>query len=183
MALSLTFVSALMNLNPVLRFDGYWIFIDLLGIPNVNQYTWRYVKGWLRSRGHADPIHERLPRLGPRLKIIFIAYCVLYALGTSMILAFAVGLGVYVLLNPNRLLSILQTLWMCLAAGQWLYFFEYFYRHSMYLMAVALLFYLMYQMGRAAVSGILSGRLKITQAMRRSPKRTDHQVTSSPREE
>lgn len=36
-AIFLNYVSALFNLNPIFRFDGYWIFSDITGIPNLRK--------------------------------------------------------------------------------------------------------------------------------------------------
>jgi len=53
--------AVVLNLNPFLRFDGYWIFSDLLGIPNLYHsvkdlcgFIWRIIRR--RTQGHRPPI-------------------------------------------------------------------------------------------------------------------------------
>jgi len=38
------------NFHPVLKFDGYWVLCDLLGLPNLHQQAWRYLGALLRRR-------------------------------------------------------------------------------------------------------------------------------------
>ncbi|MHC4514825.1 MAG: hypothetical protein ACYTKC_06145 [Planctomycetota bacterium] len=41
-------VTVLFNLNPLMRFDGYYIFTDLWGTPNLWDRAGRFVKGWAK---------------------------------------------------------------------------------------------------------------------------------------
>lgn len=52
------------NLNPLLRFDGYYILSDLLGIPNLNQRANRQLRYWAERhlfglRKESSPAHSR----------------------------------------------------------------------------------------------------------------------------
>jgi putative peptide zinc metalloprotease protein len=49
-------VTVLVNLNPFLRFDGYWLLTDLLGVSSIHRsayHCWRYV--WHRIRREKCP--------------------------------------------------------------------------------------------------------------------------------
>ncbi len=48
-AILLTLYSCILSLNPLFRFDGYWIVADALGIPNLGKQT-RQVWFWLFKR-------------------------------------------------------------------------------------------------------------------------------------
>lgn len=79
----------LVNLNPAMRFDGYYLFCDLLGIDNLyarsaDYLRWRYRGGWF---GINAPDPE--PQAGRRLRIIFL----LYAAG-SWVYRFFLYLGI-----------------------------------------------------------------------------------------
>ncbi len=41
-------VTVLFNINPLMRYDGYYIVSDLTEIPNLRQRSFRYVMGWIR---------------------------------------------------------------------------------------------------------------------------------------
>ncbi len=44
--------SGLINLNPILRFDGYWVLCDLLGVTNLGRQPVRLARNlFLRLRG------------------------------------------------------------------------------------------------------------------------------------
>jgi len=42
-------VMALIAINPVFRFDGYWVLVDYLGIPNLHREAGLYLKQAIRS--------------------------------------------------------------------------------------------------------------------------------------
>jgi putative peptide zinc metalloprotease protein len=47
-------INSLYNLNPLIRYDGYWVMVDLVGIPNLrinaNNETLLFLKGLIRFR-------------------------------------------------------------------------------------------------------------------------------------
>ncbi len=43
-------VSLLVNLNPLMRFDGYYLFADALNLPNLEQRSHAVARWWLRER-------------------------------------------------------------------------------------------------------------------------------------
>ncbi len=57
--------SALFNLNPIFRFDGYWLFSDIAGVPNLRKRSLEILKYFvkrfiLREREIAEPIFLRI---------------------------------------------------------------------------------------------------------------------------
>jgi len=64
-ALKVTDGMMLLALNPILRFDGYWLFSDLIGVPNLHQRasdTIRWAVRWLfRNERGPRPDLLRLP--------------------------------------------------------------------------------------------------------------------------
>jgi hypothetical protein len=74
------------NLNPFLRFDGYWALVDLTGIPRLNQTTGQICRWlWNRLKGtahlYSKPDFMGVP-LGIRITVI------IYAAGTTVFLLY-----------------------------------------------------------------------------------------------
>jgi len=114
-------IMTLLALNPALRFDGYWIITDWLGLANLQRATVAYLSSLVtrfRRRGGYD-----YPRHLVGIKtIVFIAYALLSN-------AFMVAL---VLLNLRWLRSTIVALitglpdlglalWRAVSAGQWVH--------------------------------------------------------------
>ncbi|MGC5702606.1 HlyD family efflux transporter periplasmic adaptor subunit [Pseudomonas sp. NFXW11] len=61
------------NLNPLMRFDGYYLFADLLGVPGLQQRAFAMARWWLREKlwDFGDEPPEPLDR---RATLIFIGY-------------------------------------------------------------------------------------------------------------
>lgn len=56
-------ISVVLNLNPLLRLDGYYVLSDLSGIPNLRQSAVQFLAGGLRRRGvDADGAIDVTPR-------------------------------------------------------------------------------------------------------------------------
>ncbi|GAA5316942.1 MAG: hypothetical protein AseanaTS_21460 [Candidatus Pelagadaptatus aseana] len=72
---STTWISSLLiNLSPFLRFDGYFLVMDWLDMPNLHQRSFALGKWWLRNGlfGLAQPAPEPLP---PERQRLIIAFC------------------------------------------------------------------------------------------------------------
>jgi len=76
-ALSLT-----VNLNPFMRFDGYYILSDLAGIPNLHQRSLDVARWFMRRYllGFSDPAPEQWPKRKRNLVIVFGFLLMLYRL-------------------------------------------------------------------------------------------------------
>lgn len=66
-------VTLLVNLNPCMRFDGYFLLSDLLEVPNLQERAFRLARWWLRERlfGFGEVRPERLPRSLERTLIVY----------------------------------------------------------------------------------------------------------------
>ncbi len=62
------------NLNPLIKLDGYFIFCDLLGIPDLKERSTAYVAQWVRAMFR---LPAEVPHLRARRKWFFIIYAVL----------------------------------------------------------------------------------------------------------
>jgi putative peptide zinc metalloprotease protein len=86
-------LSLIVNLNPFMRFDGYYIFADLLGVENLQPRAFRHLR-WRLRRLLFNTAEERPDRFGPKLD----ATVTLYAIATAiyrLFLYFGIALLVY----------------------------------------------------------------------------------------
>lgn len=89
----LTF-SCLTALNPLFRFDGYWLVSDLAGIPNLRKRSWHVLKDVVeRFSGTSKDARSRVPRLSVRMMYFLYIYAAvsnmfflffIYELGTNL---------------------------------------------------------------------------------------------------
>jgi putative peptide zinc metalloprotease protein len=106
--LNVFFISAvttvIFNLNPLMRYDGYYMLSDLLEIPNLSRKAQRLLQevfGWycLGIRPHPDPF---MPVEG---RFWFVAYAIASAIYRWVIL-FGITMFLYIVLKPYELQSI-----------------------------------------------------------------------------
>jgi putative peptide zinc metalloprotease protein len=86
-------LSLIVNLNPFMRFDGYYIFADLLGVENLQPRAFRHLR-WRIRHLLFNTGEERPDRFGPKLDVIV----TLYAIATTiyrLFLYFGIALLVY----------------------------------------------------------------------------------------
>lgn len=70
-------ISFLLNLNPIFRFDGYWLMSDLLGVTNLGRQPFRLAKNLiLRLRGRKPPPSPWTLRITLLLSVYSIAWFV-----------------------------------------------------------------------------------------------------------
>lgn len=86
-------ITVVVNINPLMRFDGYYLFGDWLGEPNLMQRAFALSRWWLRERlfGIGDPPPERLPPSRQRTLVIYGFASWIYRFGLFM----GIGLLVY----------------------------------------------------------------------------------------
>jgi len=112
MALNLIFVSGLstllFNLNPLLRFDGYYILADFLEIPNLRQKATKLLHNVLRHWLLGIPV-VRDPFLPQRYVGWFIGYSIAAAV-YRWVLTFTIFWFLYQLLEPYGLKIVSQLL-------------------------------------------------------------------------
>ncbi|MBL8851370.1 MAG: biotin/lipoyl-binding protein [Planctomycetaceae bacterium] len=103
-----TVTTVIFNINPLLRFDGYYMLADYLEIPNLQQKASRLLQhtfAWY-CLGIELPEDAFTPRTGRGL---FVLYCIASAIYRWVVL-FGIALFLYTVLKPYRLQSIGITL-------------------------------------------------------------------------
>lgn len=85
------------NLNPLMRFDGYYILSDLVGIPNLHQASKAQFDSWWRKRLLSEPEKPEMA-VSPRRKLFLIAFFI-----TSFTYRTAVSLGIVLFLADQYL--------------------------------------------------------------------------------
>lgn len=66
-------VMVLFSLNPILKFDGYWLLVDLSGLVNLRARAWRVVKElvrWGLGAGRSLPTLEEVAGRGKKLLLV-----------------------------------------------------------------------------------------------------------------
>jgi len=91
-------LKTLLNLNPLLKLDGYYLLCDLLDIPNLRRRAFKYIgQGMRRLAGFGETKPAELPR---REKRIYLGYGLAATVVSFSVLGFAVAkLGGYFIAN------------------------------------------------------------------------------------
>jgi putative peptide zinc metalloprotease protein len=88
--LLLTGVSGLvLNLNPLMKYDGYYALMQYLGIDNMREDSFAYTKLW--TRRHVLRQDVVLPAVGRRRRRIYLTYGILAALYGAFVLLVVAG--------------------------------------------------------------------------------------------
>ncbi|WP_019639515.1 site-2 protease family protein [Paenibacillus fonticola] len=77
------------NLNPSLRFDGFWVLTDILGIPNLHTRAFRLLKysfcGYvLQLRSYRHKLASEIKNMNRKYKVVFLTYCSVYIIAFSI---------------------------------------------------------------------------------------------------
>lgn len=69
---------SLLNLNPLIKLDGYYVFSELIGEPDFKERTSAYLSGWMRRHLFGMPAElEYVPR---RQRLFYLVYALLSAM-------------------------------------------------------------------------------------------------------
>jgi putative peptide zinc metalloprotease protein len=80
---------SLLNLNPLIKLDGYYIFCELIGEPDFKERTSAYLAGWTRKHLFGMPAEvEYIPL---RRRPFYLVYAVLSAIYGYLLLTFLMG--------------------------------------------------------------------------------------------
>ena len=82
----------LMNLNPLIKLDGYYLLGELIGLPSIKEDSTEYLSSWVRRTVFRLPVD--VPYVRPRRRWLFVVYAVLSGLYSYLVL-FAVVRFVY----------------------------------------------------------------------------------------
>jgi len=77
----------LMNLNPLIKLDGYYLFGELVGVPSLKEDSTEYLTHWVKRNLLGMPVE--IPYVGTSRRRLFVGYAVLSGL-YSYIVLFAV---------------------------------------------------------------------------------------------
>lgn len=82
----------LMNLNPLIKLDGYYLFGELIGIPTIKEDSTEYISSWVKYNVFRLPVE--VPYLRTRRRWLFVGYGLISGLYSYVVL-FAVVHFVY----------------------------------------------------------------------------------------
>jgi putative peptide zinc metalloprotease protein len=82
----------LMNLNPLIKLDGYYLFGELVGVPTIKENSTEYLSSWVKRHVFRLPVD--VPYLRPRRRGLFVGYALMSGLYSYVVL-FAVVRFVY----------------------------------------------------------------------------------------
>lgn len=88
-ALVVLYVGAAANLNPFIRFDGYWVLTDLTGVVNVHFRALALVRYLAKRLVGLRPPKPDLPVLAPRVRRALVGLSALYLAFTALLVALA----------------------------------------------------------------------------------------------
>ncbi len=76
-------ITLVVNINPLMRFDGYFLLSDWLEEPNLQERSFAIARWWLRELlfGFGDPAPEHVPLPRRRLLVGYAIACWIYRLG------------------------------------------------------------------------------------------------------
>jgi putative peptide zinc metalloprotease protein len=80
---------SLLNLNPLIKLDGYYIFCELIAEPDFKERTSAYLSGWTRKQLFRMPAEVEYVPLGRRP--FYLTYAVLSAIYGYLLLTFLMG--------------------------------------------------------------------------------------------
>ncbi|MGO9086650.1 MAG: HlyD family efflux transporter periplasmic adaptor subunit [Terriglobales bacterium] len=86
---------SLLNLNPLIKLDGYYIFSELIGEPDFKERTSAYLSGWTRKHLFGMPAEvEYVPR---RRRLFYLVYAVLSGIYGYLLLTFLMVFAYHIL--------------------------------------------------------------------------------------
>jgi putative peptide zinc metalloprotease protein len=106
---------SLLNLNPLIKLDGYFIFCELIGQPDFKERTSAYFSGWTRKHLFGMPAEvEYIPRWH---RPFYLMYAVLSGIYGYLLLSFLMVLSYNVLHRFSPAWAFVPAL----AAGYWVF--------------------------------------------------------------
>lgn len=100
----------LVNMNPLIKLDGYYFFSELLGIADVKEKSTAYVMGWIKKTIFRLPVElEYVPR---RRRFLYVPYCILSGAYSYMLLLLAVNFVFHLLQKFSPDWAFVPALWL-----------------------------------------------------------------------
>jgi putative peptide zinc metalloprotease protein len=79
------------NMNPLIKLDGYYFFSELLGIPELKEKSTQYLSSW--TRRHVFRLPAEVPWVGPRRRWLYVPYAIVSGLYSYMLLFLVVRIA------------------------------------------------------------------------------------------
>lgn len=80
-----------MNLNPLLKLDGYYFLTEFLGIPELKERSTAFVSGWFQNRVLRLPVE--IPPIPRRRTLLFVTYALISGAYSYLMLYFVIRLS------------------------------------------------------------------------------------------
>ncbi|MGA7138006.1 MAG: HlyD family efflux transporter periplasmic adaptor subunit [Terriglobales bacterium] len=74
----------LMNLNPLIKLDGYYILSEIVGVDEIKERSTSLMTGWVQNRIFRLPVE--VPYVRPRLRWFFVPYAILSGVYSYLLL-------------------------------------------------------------------------------------------------
>jgi putative peptide zinc metalloprotease protein len=81
----------LMNLNPLIKLDGYYLFGELIGIPTIKENSTEFLSSW--TKRNLFKLSVEVPYLHPRRRWLFVSYALISGLYSYVVLFAVVRLA------------------------------------------------------------------------------------------
>ncbi len=81
----------LMNLNPLIKLDGYYLFGELIGIPTIKESSTEYLSSW--TKRNLFRLSVEVPYLRPQRRWLFVSYALISGLYSYVVLFAVVRLA------------------------------------------------------------------------------------------
>lgn len=105
---------ALLTLNPIFQFDGYWLLVDYLGLPNLYRLALNYLKYSIKNLFSRHKETIVLPRMRKHVQFMFL----IYTLVCNLFLIAAVWLSIHYLQRTfTRLPAVLSAMFNSMLFG------------------------------------------------------------------
>ena len=86
---------SLLNLNPLIKLDGYLIFSELVGEPSLKESSTAYLSGWVRK--HLFRLPAEVPYIPRRKRLFFVVFGILSGLYSYSLLTFLMVITYHIL--------------------------------------------------------------------------------------
>jgi putative peptide zinc metalloprotease protein len=106
---------SILNLNPLIKLDGYLIFSELVHEPSLKESSTAYLSGWTRK--HIFRLPAEVPYVPRRKRAFFVIYGILSGLYSYSLLSFLMIITYHILRSFNPEWAFLPSL----AIGAWVF--------------------------------------------------------------
>lgn len=167
-AIILLYAGTLTNLNPFLRYDGYWVLTDLTGVVNVHRRAIAQFKYWLLRMLGRKPEQPKMPELARPVKRLLLALSCVYLVLTVALLTLGLWTLAQLVLDPLQRAEFFSPFGQAIRDGSVREFVAAVRSGGL----VSIMFFYLLLMGFSVLQGFIAGLLKI-QPGRQSPARSD----------